>query len=96
MLALQLGAPLRPIPHPKLQEILKIKAYLGLPDARCESQPASSQYEFPVPLKAQTLALSHESEVELLARSIVAAIRARLEFGRSGNGVPVSSNSTQR
>jgi len=95
MLAFQLGAPLRPIPHPKLEEILEIKAYLGLPDARFESQPATSQYQFPVPLKAQTVAVSHESEVEVLARSIAAAIRARLQLGKSGNRVPVSSNSAE-
>ncbi len=89
MLAFQLGVPLRPIPDPKLEQILKIKAYLGLPDARFESQPANSPYDFPVPLKAQTLALSHEIEVEVLARSIAAAIRARFELGRSGNGIPV-------
>lgn len=95
LLALQLGSPLRTIPRPKLDEILKIKAYLGLPDARFESQPAHSQYDFPVPLKAQTVALSPESEVEVLARSIAAAVRARFGFGATANGSLVGSNTAE-
>lgn len=78
MLAAQLGKPLRSIPPPKIQDILNIKAYLGLPDARFESQPPTSDYCFPVPLKARGISTSDPNDIDLLSRSIAAAIQARL------------------
>ncbi len=95
MLASQLGKPLRSIPQPKIQEILNIKSYLGLPDARFESQPADTEYAFPVPLKGESIAASPEIDLDILSDSLADAIRARLELGRSPNGFPVGSNAAE-
>jgi L-fuculose-phosphate aldolase len=79
MLASQLGSPIRRIPPEKIGDILTIKQYLGLPDARLDPQPSMGNYDFPTPLLGDRLHASTE-DVDLLVRSISDAIRVHLQL----------------